>query len=455
MLPEAQAATAIDDRLARRVTGDEIRIAVKRIWGGVATLAVTNGFISLTFQPIAAPIPFAVWLVAQWGIIALLAAASIAFHYTTPDDDRIADFWIPVGNWLMLALNFVVAASIWMLLPGAPEDLIHVMILLYCWFVFVQVAGDTGTGKFSAIAMASVLLSLAAFVIAEQMPYRFVMAAFFALFAATVVGLRTVMRSAVLEALRARTAAQNATAALEVALAEVAAERDAKSRFIAAASHDLQQPIQAAHLYFVQMARVEQPRLRAEIEQAGKAAFGAAQSLVTAMLDHLRLGAHAVTPRSEAIALPDFLARIAAEAALAAENPIDVRVACVVRHLQTDRALLARALGNLAQNAVRHSGGTRVLIVARCRSGMVEFHVIDNGRGVPDAHADSVFEEFAQGPVGGRAGFGIGLASARAAMRVQGGDIRLDPRWRHGAAFSIFLPVVASEQGAEPLCAAA
>ena len=251
-----------------------------------------------------------------------------------------------------------------------------------------------------------------------------------------------------------RTSAQQSEAALKVALAQVAAERAAKSRFLAAASHDLQQPIQAAHLYFGQLARVDQPRLRSEIETAGKAAFGAAQSLLSAMLDHLRLGAQAVTPRLEEVALGGLFAQVAAEATLAAESSPVTRWKTTVATVRADRALLARTLGNLVQNAVRHSGGSRILIVARQQRGTVQIYVIDDGRGIPVDQAEAIFEEFGQGTAGTMIGFGIGLASARVAMRVQGGDVALDRRWRGGAAFTIVFASVATANE-EILCVAA
>ena len=428
---------------------------LRRVWVALVTLVVSIAFIAVTFVPIAPPLPFMIWLSAQCAVIVALIVTAGLFQRAAPDDDRIVEFWTPLGSALFLANNVVIAGSIWALLPYAPTDLLHLMILLYCWYIFIQVAGDTGAGTYSGVAMIGVLGSLTVFVLVSDMPYRYVLSGFFLLFGMTVIGLRRIMRSAVVAALTARTAAQRSEAALAVALAEVAAERDAKSRFLAAASHDLKQPIQAAHLYFGQLARVEQPRLRSEIEAAGKAAFGAAQSLLAAMLDHMRLGAQAVTPRVEQVALASLFAQVAAEAELAVESGPDVRWATTVATVRVDRALLFRALTNLVQNAVRHSGGTRILIAARHCRGAVRIHVLDDGRGIPADDAESIFEEFGRGNSGGPFGFGIGLASARAAMRVQGGDVVLDPRWRHGAAFTIILApsaVVANDEG---LCAAA
>lgn len=157
--------------------------------------------------------------------------------------------------------------------------------------------------------VAILLATIAAFVLWRGLPYAPAIAAFFVAFGATLVSMRGIVCHAVAEAFAARSAAQASEAALKVALVQVAAERDAKSRFVAVASHDLLLPIQAAQLYFVQLARLDQRWLRAEIELAGKAAFGAAQSLLTSMLDHLRLGAQAVVPRSRDIVLDDLMER--------------------------------------------------------------------------------------------------------------------------------------------------
>ena len=443
-----------DEAFARRVAADEIRVGTRRMQISLITLVVTLIFIGISFQPTAVPLFFKLWAVAQSIVVMALIVATTAFSRIAPDDDRVLGFWVPLGSKLLLLLNLTFAGSMWALLPGAPTELVHLMILLYCWCIFVQVAGDTGAGAHTGAAMIIVLASLTAYVIVSGQPYRFAMAGFFVLFGATVLGLRRIVRAAVLDALVSRTSAQQSEAALKVALAQVAAERAAKSRFLAAASHDLQQPIQAAHLYFGQLARVDQPRLRSEIETAGKAAFGAAQSLLSAMLDHLRLGAQAVTPRLEEVALGGLFAQVAAEATLAAESSAVTRWKTTVATVRADRALLARTLGNLVQNAVRHSGGSRILIVARQQRGTVQIYVIDDGRGIPVDQAEAIFEEFGQGTAGTMIGFGIGLASARVAMRVQGGDVALDRRWRGGAAFTIVFASVATANE-EILCVAA
>jgi signal transduction histidine kinase len=450
------ASEARDTAVTRRVVADDIRLGAHRAALGITALALGVAFVGWMFAEIANPLLLTIWLALQGSVIAGYYVAYGVFVVTKPDDDALlAGPWLSIGRVVMGASNLLMAASVWMLLPNASVDLIQLIILLYCWYIFVQFAADTmETGRSTAM-VALLLASIAAFVLWRGLPYAPAIAAFFVAFGATVVSMRGIVRRAVAEAFAARAAAQASEAALKIALAQVAAERDAKSRFIAAASHDLQQPVQAAHLYFVQMARADQPQLRAEIELAGKAAFGAAQSLLTSMLDHLRLGAQAIVPRPRDIALDDLLAKVASEAALSAEGAVEVRFVASSKHVHADPHLLARALGNLVQNAVRHSGGDRVLIVARNRSATAEIHVLDNGRGVPVDRAEAIFEEFTQGHSGARAGFGIGLASARAAIRVQGGDVRLDPRWRHGAVFSITLPIIADAEGAISLCAAA
>ena len=445
-----------DHAVARRVAADDLRLGAHRAALGIAALALGVVFVGWLFSSIADPTLLTIWLALQGGLIASFYIAYAIFVNLKLDDDAmLAGPWLRIGKLVMDASNVLTAASIWMLLPKAPTELVHLMILLYCWYIFVQFAADTSASVRSTAPVVILLASIAAFVVWRGLPYAPAIALFFAAFGATVIGMRGIVRRAVSEAFEARTAAQHSAAALEVALAQVAAERDAKSRFLAAASHDLQQPIQAAHLYFGQLARVDHPQLRGEIEAAGKMAFGAAQSLLAAMLDHLRLGAQAVTPQTERVALAGLFAQVAAEARLAADAGPDIRWVTTVTTVRADRALLVRALTNLVQNAVRHSGGTRILIAARTQRGAVRIHVIDDGCGIPAHCAESVFEEFGRGNSSSAVGFGIGLASARAAMRVQGGDVLLDPRWRRGAAFNVVLAPSAVVANDEALCAAA
>lgn len=239
----------------------------------------------------------------------------------------------------------------------------------------------------------------------------------------------------------ARLASDAAAAVLERLLAAVAAERDAKTRFIAAASHDLGQPLQAAALFFDQSLRAGDELTRARAAEGVRRAFASAEQLLSHMLNHLRLEADAVEPHPSRIASQMLLARIAAQyAPAAAIAGVRITVGGSNCILLLDPVLLERALGNLLHNALQHSHGTRVLLAGRRQGGKVRLWVIDNGRGIGRSDARHVFDDYYQAALAAgavRMGFGLGLSSVRRIAAIMDGAAGLDARWRRGAAFDL------------------
>jgi signal transduction histidine kinase len=111
--------------------------------------------------------------------------------------------------------------------------------------------------------------------------------------------------------------------------------------------------------------------------------------------------------------------------------------------IHSDRVLIERALGNLVVNAIEHSGGTQILLGLRHRpNNVAQLWVIDNGAGVSEQEQADLFTDYFQGARSQRerrGGFGLGLASVRRIARLLGGEARIDPRWRGGAAFCLEL----------------
>jgi signal transduction histidine kinase len=241
-----------------------------------------------------------------------------------------------------------------------------------------------------------------------------------------------------------RGVAQRSLARARDARHEAERARDARTRFLAAASHDLQQPLQAARLFFDQAMRApDEPRRQAAIGHLTRA-FDAMEQLLTGTLDHLRLERREVAPAAECVELGGLIARAVELSEPAARLAgIDLVASPTSTATLADPELTARALDNLVANAIRHSGGRRVLIGARRRGDRVRLWVIDNGRGIPACDRATLFDEFVQGSDHGdhiRGGFGLGLASVRAMARLMGGDAGLDPKWERGSAFWLELP---------------
>ena len=168
----------------------------------------------------------------------------------------------------------------------------------------------------------------------------------------------------------------------------------AKANFLAAASHDLRQPVHAIGLFAGALRELPLPeagrRLTSQIESSVVALDG----LFGALLDISRLDAQSVEVRRSSFALQPLLARICQDfSAEAAAKSVELRwVACGAR-IHTDPILLERVLRNLVSNAVRYTPQGRVLVGCRRRDGAIEIQVCDTGLGIAPQHRELVFKE--------------------------------------------------------------
>jgi signal transduction histidine kinase len=257
----------------------------------------------------------------------------------------------------------------------------------------------------------------------------------------SIIALREQARRSVVEAIARGLAIEAAAADTRLALALAAAERDAKARFLASASHDLKQPLAAARIWASVGLDAPPGPARANALAKADAAFGAATRLVDSMLDHLRLEAGAERARIEAVPVGlVLLAAAEAHEPAAAAAGLRIRARDGTLAVAADPALLARAIDNLVDNAIRHSGARRLLLAARREGGGVAIWVIDDGRGVAVDERDRLFDDYVQGALAGPGGFGIGLASVQRLLVLMAGAVTIDPRWTGGAAFRLWLP---------------
>jgi signal transduction histidine kinase len=255
------------------------------------------------------------------------------------------------------------------------------------------------------------------------------------------------LKVAIRSAIAARLSAEAISADLAAALTAATEARQAKTRFIAAATHDLRQPLQAAALFFNRIAARQSATSDATVVNA-RLAFAEAAGLLDQLLEHLRLDGGMIQPNAARTPLATIIPRVCTEVAeIAAVSAFRIDHVESRLAVTADPALLVRILRNLLHNAMRHSRGSRILVGARQRGGRVRIYVVDNGRGIPLAHAASLFDDLkpaTSDPVGQK-GVGLGLPSSRRMAELMGGSMGLDPVWRHGAAFYCELPLAAAE----------
>jgi signal transduction histidine kinase/ActR/RegA family two-component response regulator len=233
----------------------------------------------------------------------------------------------------------------------------------------------------------------------------------------------------------------------------------AKSRFFAAASHDLRQPLHALSLFVAALkARNQQPEAQILIDNI-EASTAAMELLFNALLDISRLDAGTIEAHPVHFPLQKMLLDLDHQfSALAAEKQLRLRFRPCDVILYSDPLLIERILVNLIANAIRYTDDGGVLVACRHRGRMVRLSVIDTGRGIPPDQQESVFHEFVQlhNPARDRSkGLGLGLAIVSRLGRLLGHRVNLHSRPDHGSIFSIDVPCGDAELIQPPMPASA
>ena len=220
----------------------------------------------------------------------------------------------------------------------------------------------------------------------------------------------------------------------------------AKSQLLAAASHDLRQPLHALGLYVAALAArardAEWRPLVAHVESAANAL----EIQFAQLIDLSRLDAGVLTPEPIDVALAPLFARIRAEfAPQAAARGLSLTIVPTRLAVHSDPVLLERIVGNLVANGVRYTHRGGVLVGARRRGGRIAIDVVDTGIGIAPAHRLRIFEEFYrvkddERSAPGRRGMGLGLAIVRRFADLLEHEIALESREDAGSRFRVLLP---------------
>lgn len=252
-----------------------------------------------------------------------------------------------------------------------------------------------------------------------------------------VIGVRTSMRD-----ISQRKRAEDA---LRAAKAEAERANLAKSRVLAAVSHDLRQPLQAISMNVAAL-RHHLPDERASgILEDIRLCIAAGNELLEDLLDVTRLDAGAVVPHPANIALADIFERVETSfAAEAEERRIELRIMSSSQFVHCDPGMLTRILQNLVANALRYTPAGRVLVGCRRRGNTIRVEVWDTGIGLAPEQFEHIFEEFYQ--VGNeqrdrRRGAGLGLAIVRRTAALMGASVSVRSREGKGSVFSVTLPL--------------
>lgn len=239
---------------------------------------------------------------------------------------------------------------------------------------------------------------------------------------------------------------------VNTALAHAKAEADAanlgKTRFIAAASHDILQPLNAARLFTSSLVEREIGSEKDDLVRHLDSSLEAVEEILSALLDISRLDAGALKPEITSFRIDDLLGALAVEFAPAArEKGIELRLVGCGLVVRSDRKLLRRVLQNLVSNAVKYTQRGKVLMGCRRRGDRLRIDICDTGIGIPRSKLRAVFREFERlGQEGApQPGLGLGLSIVERVVRMldHGIDVRSEPG--RGSIFSISVPLAAPE----------
>jgi len=246
--------------------------------------------------------------------------------------------------------------------------------------------------------------------------------------------------------------------ARELEVAKEAAERAtrSKSAFLAAASHDLRQPLQTIALVHAILARTVKGETVAPLLQRLVEAVRAMDQLLAALLDINRLESGAIAPRNQVFKLEQTLATLRSNFAMVAqEKGLRLVVPACAESVRTDAQLLEVILRNLVSNAIKYSAKGTVSVTITQHTDTLRLSVIDTGIGIATDQLERIFEDFYQidNPARDkRRGVGLGLSIVRRISELLSLPLQVHSEIGRGSTFSIDLPrVCVTAEEAPPL----
>jgi signal transduction histidine kinase len=229
--------------------------------------------------------------------------------------------------------------------------------------------------------------------------------------------------------------------------ARIAAEEASrsKSRFFAAANHDLRQPLHSLGLFATALRAGSEGRAGIKLVDQILQCTDSLERLFDNLLDISRLDAGQVAVRRAIVPLNDVLTRLRSMFTIPAqEKNLKLRLRPSSLHVNTDSTLLFRVLSNLVSNALRYTEAGGIVVGCRRRGDKVLIEVWDTGLGIPAEHQERIFEEFYQlnNPERDRTrGLGLGLATVRRIAQLLDHPVRLRSKPGKGSCFSIEVPI--------------
>jgi two-component system CheB/CheR fusion protein len=246
---------------------------------------------------------------------------------------------------------------------------------------------------------------------------------------------------------------RHAADALAAAMRQAELANAAKSRFLAAASHDLRQPLQTLALLQGLLAKTVEGERAEKLVARLDETLGAMTGMLNALLDINQIEAGNVRPEVVSFPIDDLLSRLRDEFAYHAHaQGLMFRTVPCSLPVQSDPLLLEQMIRNLLSNALKYTSHGKVLLGCRRRRGILSIEVWDTGVGIPDEELQAVFEEYHQ--LGNAArersrGLGLGLSIVQRLGNLLGHRVRVRSRPGKGSVFAIEIVLQPGEMAPE------
>jgi PAS domain S-box-containing protein len=239
----------------------------------------------------------------------------------------------------------------------------------------------------------------------------------------------------------------------EIIAARQTAERAQKANtaFLAAASHDLRQPVQALSLLNGALRRTVKDERALEMIESQEHSLTAMTNLLNSLLDISRLDAGVVTPEIEEFPVQRIIDRLSAEfGRQASHKGLEFSSEPCATTVRSDPNLLSEIIQNLVSNAIRYTNTGKVRMLCDCSGGVCRLEVVDTGIGIDSDQLEAIFQEFHQTKTPGSSteGFGLGLAIVRRLADLLGHDIGVESEPGRGSMFYVSVPIVDAPQRA-------
>ncbi len=397
-------------------------------------------------------------LVATWGaamLATVLARWSVSHAFQR--QQRTDASLLKWGNFYALSMTAGgTMYGIAFLLFAHPDEPVTIALTLAA--IYSVAAGSTPSSAYHPPAIFGIVIPCFAAVLGKLLltgDFEYVLlGSASALYGLTMIGYCRVQSRTLAEGFRIRfendeLLKQLARERSEADEARQAAEQAnlAKSQFLAAASHDLRQPLYALGLFSSSLDQMRLDQEGRDIVHRIQDSIGVMESSFEGLLDLSKLEAGVVTPRLEPVDVDALFDRVCQVfRPLALERGLDLRTRSDGEWVRSDPVLLEQVIGNLVSNAIRATTQGGVLLAARHRKGGLRFEIHDTGRGIAPHDVKRIFDDYVQleNPERDRRrGLGLGLAIARRSVALLGAKIEVSSRLGRGSCFGFAQPLAA------------